>query len=64
MNRWRNYGLYISLASVIYLLLKDKMPWSESEYQTIITKIMFVLASLGVISNPKEGKYYIDDKQE
>ncbi len=57
MNRLKNYGLWVSLFSLIGILLKDYIP---SNYQEIVTIVLSVLVGLGVISNPSSGNGYTD----
>jgi len=59
-SKWNNYGLYISLASLVYLALEDVMPWNCEEYTIIINSIMMILTTLGILSNPTQGKFYLD----
>ena len=55
--KWRNYGLWVSLFSLIGILLKDSIPVN---FQEIVTVILSILVGLGVISNPENGSGYID----
>ena len=57
MSKWKNYGLWTSLFSLLGLLLKDYIP---ANYSEIVTGILSVLIALGIISNPADGKGYID----
>lgn len=57
----KNYGFWISLCSAVMLVISNfgleiDVPYVEE----IISSILGVLVILGVISNPKEGKGYID----
>lgn len=58
-NKYRNYGLWLALSSLIGLILRDcgMMPESYNEYVEII---MYILIALGVISNPSMGNGYTD----
>lgn len=64
-NKYKNYGLWISLASSILMLLqafglKFDMPYVNE----IITSILGVFVALGIISNPSDGNGYIDKNDE
>lgn len=59
--KWKNYGLWISIASILYMVLKDlgfKIDFTE--WQTYVTAIVGILAALGIISNPEKGKGFFD----
>ena len=61
MNRWRNYGLWTSIASLILLGLQATGVHIIPEtYNDIVNQLLIVLVALGVISNPNDGKGYID----
>ena len=57
MSRFKNYGLWVSLFSLIGILLKDKLPVG---YDVIVTATLSILVTLGVISNPSSGNGYVD----
>lgn len=57
-SKWKNYGLWLSIASLVGLIFKDYIP---SNYQDIVTIILSILVALGVISNPSKGKMYGDN---
>jgi len=57
--RWKNYGLWVSIASVLYMVLKDLGYQIDlTRWETYVTAILGILVSLGVISNPENGKGY------
>lgn len=63
-EKYRNYGLWLSIFALIPLVCKgyglDILP---KNYEEIITTLLAVLVALGVISSPKEGKGYTDQKE-
>ena len=59
MNKWKNYGLWASIISTLSLIFVDYLP---DNFENIVTAILSTLVLLGVISNPKDGKGYIDKK--
>lgn len=61
MERWKNYGLWLSVFAFIPMLLKafniDVIP---ANYDEIVNAFLGILVLAGIISNPKEGKWFID----
>lgn len=61
MDRFKNYGLWVSIFALIPLLCEafgvDVIPTNYSE---IIEMILAILVTAGIVSNPKEGKCYLD----
>lgn len=58
-DKLKNYGLWLSLFSLLGLLLKDTnlLPVNYNQY---VELIMYILITLGVVSNPSAGKGYVD----
>lgn len=65
-SRWRNAGLWISLASGTYLTLKsfgiDLIPMDE--FTRIVECFISAAVFAGIISNPKEGNFYSDKQKQ
>ena len=64
-----NYGFWISLLSVIFLVVKhilntNGITFDDNIAIDIITMVCYMLITLGVISNPESGKGYNDIKKE
>lgn len=64
MSRFKNYGLWISIAALIPMVLKgfniDILP---DNYQEVINAVLAILVMLGLINNPTtENKGFVDDK--
>jgi len=57
MNKWKNYGLWVSIISTLSLIFVDYLP---DNFETMTNSILSTLVIAGIISNPKEGKGYID----
>ena len=62
--RWKNYGLWIAVASFIPLVLQgfglDILP---TNYTEIINALLSILVMAGIISNPNTtSKWFADDK--
>jgi len=61
MDRLKNYGLWVSLFAVLGMALIDfNMIKELGRYEMYVQVILSILVALGVVSNPKEGKGYID----
>lgn len=58
-NKYKNYGLWLALFSLVGLILRDSglMPESYGEY---VELILYILIALGVVSNPSMGNGYSD----
>lgn len=58
-ERLKNYGLWVSLFSLIGLLLSDfnVLPENYAQYVDII---LYMLITAGIISNPTDGKGFLD----
>ena len=62
-NRWRNYGLWLSIAAFIPLLLSsfgfNVLP---ANYQEIISAFLGILVMAGIINDPNTSrKWFLDD---
>jgi uncharacterized membrane protein len=61
--KWKNYGLWVSIASLLYMTLKDMgLQIDLTHWETYVTTILGILIGLGVISNPENGKGYFNAK--
>ena len=58
-NKYKNYGLWLALFSLIGLVLRDTGLMFDS-YGEYVELIMYILIALGVISNPSMGNGYKD----
>ncbi|WP_010283596.1 hypothetical protein [Bacillus timonensis] len=59
--KWKNYGLWVSLASILYMVFKDfGMQIDLTTWETYVTAILGFLATLGIISNPDKGRGFFD----
>lgn len=60
-NRLKNYGLWVSVASFVLLLLQIfGVHVIESQYNNVVNSFLGILVMLGIISNPVDGKGYLD----
>ncbi|WPC44651.1 holin [Clostridium sp. JS66] len=64
-NRFKNYGLWVSIAAFIPLLLNsfgiDVLP---KNYSDVVNALLAILVTAGILNNPQtESKGYLDDKK-
>lgn len=60
-SKWSNLGLWASIASLAYLFLGDMgITIAPDKYNMYIDSISTILIMAGILSNPKEGRFYRD----
>lgn len=66
MNRWRNYGLWVSILAFIPVLLNALgIKLLPENYEVIVNALLGVLVLAGVINDPTtENKGYFDDPED
>lgn len=68
MNKWKNYGLWVSLTAALLLVIQtvgavfgfQLAPEKYEEITAAVNALLAVLVVLGIISNPALGKGYSD----
>lgn len=64
-SRFKNYGLWLSILSLVPLILKsfgiDVLP---ENYNEICSSILGILVLAGILSSPTQGNGYLDTKPE
>lgn len=61
MSKMKNHGLWVALAALFYLILEDLgYKVDPTRWETYVTLIIGILISLGLVSNPKDGKWFKD----
>ena len=64
MERFKNYGLWVSIFAFIPLLLNafgiNILP---GNYTELVNAFLGILVLAGIISNPQKGKGYLDPKE-
>ncbi|MGL4850522.1 MAG: holin [Clostridium sp.] len=65
LSRFKNYGLWVSVAALVPMVLKgfgvDVLP---ENYNEIITSVLGILVMAGILSNPTtSNKGFLDDKE-
>ena len=64
-NRLKNYGLWISIAALVPLVLSafGVKLFDEQKYMEVINAILAILVGLGIINNPDtKNPWFGDDK--
>ncbi|MCM3409181.1 hypothetical protein [Metabacillus litoralis] len=63
--KWRNYGLWTSIASLLYMVFKDLgLQIDLTSWETYVTSVLGILVTLGIISNPENGKGFFNKKTD
>ena len=67
-SRWRNKGLWVSVASTILIILQiygllPKLGLTSENFNLIVNGILGTLVLAGVLSNPTSGTGYTDEKE-
>ena len=61
-NRFKNYGLWVSIAALIPLVLSGLGIQIIPNYQEIVNAVLAILVTVGIISNPTTSNlWYKDD---
>lgn len=65
-SRFKNYALWVSIFSLIPLILEAiGVNIIPKNYNEIVTAVLGVLVMAGIISNPiTENKWYLDDEKK
>lgn len=60
-KRYENYGMWVSIASAVLLILQTlDVGIDAGKYNTIVNAVLGILVALGILSNPSQGKGYSD----
>lgn len=63
MERFKNYGLWVSIAALIPLILSSFGIHIIPNYQEIVNAVLAILVTAGILSNPTTTtKWFGDDK--
>jgi len=68
MEKLKNYGLWVSVFSLIGLILAnyglyDAIGLTSESYQSIVNGVLGLLVAAGIISNPASGTGYVDSEK-
>ena len=58
--KWRNKGLWLSLGSLIVMILNDSLGITPGQSEPYVDLVLGVLIAAGVISNPSKGEGFKD----
>lgn len=63
-NRYKNYGLWMSLASFVFLIIQENgFQITPEKWNVYINSILSILILLGIINNPNtKNRGFSDDK--
>ncbi len=64
-NRFRNYGLWVSIAALVPLMLSafGINLIDEQKYAQLVNCVLTILVTLGIVNNPStDNRWYKDDK--
>jgi len=63
-NRYKNYGLWMSLASFVFLIIQENgFQITPEKWDVYINSILSILILLGIINNPNtKNRGFSDDK--
>ena len=64
-NRLSNYGLWVSVASLLLLIVKNLgYDIDAGQYNTVVDAVLVILVALGIVNNPAtENRGYFDDEK-
>lgn len=63
--KWKNYGLWVSLFSLLGMLLIDSNIINDiARYDEYVKLILSILVAAGIISNPNIGNFYLDKEDK
>jgi uncharacterized membrane protein len=61
MNRFKNYGLWVSVAALVGMILTDAHVGTTPEkYDGYVNAVLSILVLAGIINNPSSGNGYKD----
>lgn len=70
MNRWKNYALWLAIASLVPLLADALKVYDISivlpgNYEKLVTAILGILVLAGILNSPTtKNRWYKDDDNE
>lgn len=65
MNRFKNYGLWVALAALVFMVLQDAgVQITPEKFENYVNTVLTILVLLGIVNNPTtENKGFGDDKK-
>lgn len=61
MNKFKNRGLWLALAALLYMIIED-LGYSidPTRWETYVTLVVGILIYFGIVLNPADGKGFKD----
>lgn len=64
-NKWKNYGLWLAIASLLGMILQDAgFHIAPEKFEKYVDAVLTILVLAGIISNPSIGKGFVDKTHE
>lgn len=64
-NKWKNYGLWVAIASLLGMVLQDAgFHITPEKFEKYVDAVLTILVLAGIISNPSIGKGFVDKTHE
>jgi uncharacterized membrane protein len=61
IDKLKNYGLWVSFSALLFMILQDLgFTIDPTRWETYFTLVIGILIYLGIVSNPKDGKWFKD----
>lgn len=54
--KWRNYGLWVALASLATMAITDATGVAQGSVEPYVDTFLTILTAAGVVTNPEKGK--------
>jgi uncharacterized membrane protein len=62
-KRFKNYGLWVAIASFGFIIAQDfGLQITPEKWNTYVDFILYIFVTLGIISDPKSGKFFSDNE--
>lgn len=59
--KWNNYGLWVALGALATMVVTDLTDVTPDKVQGYINIGLAIITAAGIVSNPKEGKWFVDE---
>lgn len=64
-NKWKNYGLWVAIASLLGMILQDVgFHIAPEKFEKYVDAVFTILVLAGIISNPSIGRGFTDKTHE
>lgn len=62
--KWQNYGLWVALGALVTMIITDLTNVTPEKVETYVNVVLGILVAAGVVSNPREGKWFADKNKK